>query len=252
MAFWTRDGLPLTGLARRFVKLLRLSPLLGLALVAACATVEPRATGGADAYRLMPPISRDRPAVDYAIGPLDVLSISVFREKDLSFEEVPVDASGNILFPLVGQLKVAGRTSAQVSQLIAERLGARYLVDPQVTVFVKSSVSQKVTVDGEVKEPGVYKLQGPTTLIQAVAMAKGTTEIARLDEALVFRTIEGTPHVARFDLMAIRKGMAADPEILASDTVVIGYSRGRAVFRDFIGVAPAIASGFVALAQIAQ
>ncbi len=81
MAFWTRDGLPLTGLARRFVKLLRLSPLLGLALVAACATVEPRATGGADAYRLMPPISRDRPAVDYAIGPLDVLSISVFREE---------------------------------------------------------------------------------------------------------------------------------------------------------------------------
>lgn len=214
--------------------------------------MEPRAAVGADAYAIAPPISvASRPA-DYEIGPLDVLTISVFQEKDLSFEEVPVDASGNILFPLIGQLTVSGRTTTDVSRLIAEKLGDRFLVNPQVTVFVKSSVSQKVTVDGEVKEPGVYKLQGNTSLMQAVAMAKGTTQIARLNETLVFRTVDGVPHVARFDLEAIRKGMAPDPQILASDTVVIGYSRAKATFRDFIGVAPAIASGFVALAQIAQ
>lgn len=237
-------------------RLAALRLVLGICLpamvVAGCSTMEPRAASGAEAYKLVPPLSAAAPLVDYEVGPLDVLTISVFQEKDLSFEEVPVDASGNILFPLIGQITVSGRTTTGVSELIAQRLGDRFLVNPQVTVFVKTSVSQKVTVDGEVKEPGVYKLQGKTSLIQAVAMAKGTTPIARLNEALVFRTIEGTPHVARFDLEAIRKGMAPDPQILASDTVVIGYSRAKSTFRDIIGVAPALASGFVALAQIAQ
>src|SRR3546814_3916383 len=79
---------------------------------------------------------------------------------DLSLEEVPVDASGNILFPLIGQVSVSGKTSTELSNAIAERLGERYLVDPQVSTIVSTSASQNVTVEGAVNKPGVFPLQG--------------------------------------------------------------------------------------------
>lgn len=249
MAGWhmrARSFLPHGGM-RAF--LIGLSVLAALALPG-CATTPPNAEVGEKAYLLIPPPGAATDSrLEYKIGPLDVLSIRVFQEKDLSLEEVPVDASGNIIFPLIGQIQVAGRTSADVSSAIAAKLGERFLVNPQVSVLIKSSVSQKVTVDGEVKEPGVYALQGDTTLIQAIAMAKGTSNIAKLDEVIVFRQIDRTRFAARFNIEDIRKGRAADPRILGDDTVVVGLSRGKSFFRDLLTVAPALTSGFVAIQQ---
>lgn len=227
--------------------------LLALALQG-CTSTPPLAASGAQAYELMPPapIGNNAPRADYQIGPLDTLSISVFQEESLSREDVPVDASGNIIYPLIGQLRVNGLTAQQVGDTIASRLDARFLVNPQVSVLVRTSVSQKVTVDGEVEQPGVYPLQGLTSLVQSIAMAKGVTDTAKLDEVLVFRTIGTTRYAARFNLQDIRQGRALDPEIRADDIVVVGYSRAKSIFRDVLTAAPALSAGFVAITQIAQ
>src|SRR3546814_3641561 len=95
---------------------------------------------------------------------------------------LPVDASGNILFPLSGQVSVSGKTSTELSNAIAERLGERYLVDPQVSTIVSTSASQNVTVEGAVNKPGDFPLQGPTTLLQAMALSEGPTQTAKLGE----------------------------------------------------------------------
>src|SRR3546814_6395808 len=92
------------------------------------------------------------------------------------------DASGNILFPLIGQVSFPGKTSTELSNAIAQRLGERYLVDPQVSTIVSTSASQNVTVEGAVKKPGVFPLQGPTTLLQAMAFSEGPTQTAKLGE----------------------------------------------------------------------
>lgn len=217
-----------------------------------CSSELPKAAVGVEAYKLMPAAQDPNKRLDYLIGPLDVLSITVFQEKDLSFEEIPVDASGNIIFPLIGQIQVSGKSSAEVSRLIAARLGERFLVNPQVTVLIKTSVSQKVTVDGAVSEAGVYQLQGPTSLVQAVAMAKGTTDIAKLEQVVVFRTIGDTRYAAMFNLDDIQSGRADDPQIRANDIVIVGRSSKKQFFRNLLAIAPSLTTAFVAISQIAR
>ena len=202
---------------------------------------------GARAYETIPAPSSLASISEYRIGPLDVLKITVFQEEDLSLEEVPVDASGNILFPLIGQVSVAGKTSTELSNDIAQRLGERYLVDPQVSIIVSASASQNVTVEGAVAQPGVYPLQGPTTLLQAMAMARGPTQTARLNEVIVFRRKDDGVYAAQFNLADIRTGRAANPEIKGSDIVVVGNSFAKQLFRDFMQLSPLLATVFVRL-----
>lgn len=212
---------------------------IALAALTACATA-PNLPAGPSAYAVIPAPDSDQ-AADYRIGAQDQISITVFQEPELSLQDVRVDASGNILLPLIGAVRAAARTSAELSQEIAERLDARFLVDPQVSVIVSSSVSQKVTVEGSVTEPGVYEVRGQTTLLEALAMAKGPSRVAALDEVAVFRTIDGERMGAMFDVEAIRRGDAADPEILGNDTVVVGLSNVKAIWRDALAAIPALA-----------
>ena len=214
-------------------------------LLAACA--RPDVPTGPEAYQIVPTARNGLSQVDYRIGALDTLSITVFREEDLSLEEVPVDASGKIIFPLIGQISVAGKTSTEISALIAQKLGERFLVDPQVSVIVKSSVSQKVTVEGQVTEPGVFELKGQTTLLQALAMARGPTRIAKLDQIIVFREIDGKRYAAMFNVDDIRKARADDPQIIGNDTVVVGLAPAKAIYRDFMSTAPVLTSIFLAV-----
>ena len=85
----------------------------------------------------------------YLIGPFDKLVIDVFGIDELSKKEVQTDASGRISFPLAGVVEAAGRTPAELEGMLAQRLRAAYVRDPQVTVNLKETVSQVVTVDGE-------------------------------------------------------------------------------------------------------
>ena len=120
----------------------------------------------------------------YKIGPLDTLDISVFQVPDLT-KSVQVSSTGTINLPLVGEIAVAGRTAQEVERDLTSRLGAKYLQNPQVTVYVKDYNSQRVTVDGAVKRPGVYPIKGETSLSQVVAEAGGMDGGLRLDGACV-------------------------------------------------------------------
>jgi len=207
-------------------------------LLCACSSTTPIAASGAEAHLAFPAPAADRKTSDYRIGAQDKINVTVFQEPDLSLQDVRVDAAGDILFPLIGSVKAQGRTTAELSAEIAERLNSRYLVDPQVSVIVSSSVSQKVTVEGAVLAPGVYEVRGQTTLIEALAMAKGPNQVADLDQVVIFRFINGRRMAARFDLKDIRRGKTPDPEILGNDTVIVGSSGLKAAWRDAVVALP--------------
>ena len=213
----------------------RLAALAGLcALLAACATA-PSPIQTASFASLPTPSAMPRGvAEDYRIGPQDKLNITVFQVADLSLEKVQVDASGRILMPLIGSITAGGRTTTEVSAEIASKLSAKYLQNPQVSVVVEEAVSQKVTVDGAVMEAGVFPLRGRTTLLQAVAMAKGPKDTANLKRVAIFREINGQRMAAVFDVAAIRSGMAADPEIVGDDSTL------RSALRETVRALPAL------------
>ena len=106
---------------------------------------------------------------------------------------------------------------------------------------VSEAASQKITVDGAVTKPGVYKMNGRTTLMQAVAMAEGPTRVADLESVAVFRTSGGRRMVAVFDLRAIRGGHAQDPVLFGDDVVVVDTSRLNANIRDALQALPGLA-----------
>jgi polysaccharide biosynthesis/export protein len=190
------------------------------------------------AAALREPVSAGAPAGDYRIGPQDQLEINVFQVADLN-RLVTVDSGGRILLPLLGQVQAAGLTSQQLSADLASKLEKSYVNNPQVTVLVKDAQGQRITVDGAVTQPGVYALTGPTTLMQAVALAKGPdVRVANLKKVAVFR-MEGEGRVAHsYDLKAIREGKAADPVIYGKDVIVIDSSGGRSMLRDLGSAVP--------------
>ena len=183
----------------------------------------------------------------YRIGASDKLSLTVFQVEDLSFEEIFVDASGKLQLPLLGSVQAAGLTPAELSADLERRLGERYLRNPRVSVSVSEAASQKITVDGAVMKPGVYVMRGRTTLLQAVAMAEGGTRIADMKRVAIFRSTDGGPMVAVFDLAEIRRGRAVDPAVLGDDVVVVDTSRLTARYRDFIELLPGLGTFAYAL-----
>jgi polysaccharide export outer membrane protein len=222
--------------------ILSLILLTALVPLGGCATIE-KAPEGEAAYAEMP--AARALGADYRIAADDILRIKVFHEPDLSLEDAQVTAAGMVRMPLVGDVPVAGLSTGEASDVIAGRLGERYLVSPQVTIFVKKAVSRRITVDGEVREPGLYPIEGRISLVQAVALAHGPTRLA--GKAVVIRQADGQRKAALFDLAAIRKGKAADPEILPGDMVIVGLSRAKAVVGGALLAIPALAAGFIAI-----
>ena len=111
---------------------------------------------------------------EYLVGGNDVLAITVYEEEDLSLESIRVTAGGTINFPLVGELSVAGRTTAEIEHLISDRLTQeQYLIHPHVSVLVKEYLSKKVLVLGAVKNPGSYPLQESERLLNVISRAGG-------------------------------------------------------------------------------
>jgi polysaccharide biosynthesis/export protein len=226
-------------------------------LLSACAAKGPRVIGGDPSIKIveateMPApdrndvIQEDRP---YLIGPFDKLTIDVFGIEELSAREIQTDASGRISFPLAGVVEAAGKTPAELEKILEARLRQRYVRNPQVTVNLKETVSQVVTVDGQVKEPGLYPVIGRMTLMRAVATAKGLSEFANLEDVIVFRTVKGQNMAALYNLNAIRTGAYADPEIFANDIVQVGDSKARRRFKDILQIAPALLTPIILLLQ---
>lgn len=196
---------------------------------------------GPAAYQTIPATDPIDTRPEYRINPQDKLTITVFREPDMSVEEAPVETGGTLVLPLIGRVKAAGKTTAALASEIQAQLGARYLVDPRVSVIVTESKAQNVTVDGAVGIPGVYGLQGDTTLLQAIALARGATRTATFDKVAVFRTINGKRYGALFNMADIRAGQAEDPVLQSGDYVVVGTSGIKSLGYDLLSLAPAAA-----------
>lgn len=181
------------------------------------------------------------PSIDrmaYKVGPLDVLDISVFQVPELS-TSVQVAETGTINFPLLGEILAAGKTAEAVERDLTAKLGAKYLQSPQVTVFVKEFNSQRVTVEGAVKKPGVYPITGGTTLMQSIAMAHGL-DSSYESTVLVFRKAGNQRSAAKFDIDAIKDGKSEDPLINQSDVVVVNSSTTKKAFDNVIRIIPSI------------
>lgn len=175
-------------------------------------------------------------AASYKIGPQDVLEISVFKVPELS-KAAQVSEAGTVNLPLIGEVGVSGKTARELERQLTQQLGSRYLQNPQVTVFVKEYNSQRITVEGAVKRPGVLPIQGSMSLLQAVALSQGLEELSD-DTVLVFRNSNGIRKAARFDVSEIRTGAVEDPQLMAGDVVVAGTSTLKKNFNGFLKLLP--------------
>ena len=182
------------------------------------------------------------------IGPLDTISVDVFGVPELT-RKIQVDAGGRIAMPLIGTLDAGGKTAGELAAELRAALGGRYVRDPSVTVNIDSSISQVVTVDGQVVEPGLYPVTNQMTLLRAVASAKGLTEFARVQDVVILRTVEGRRMAGLYNIAQVRRGAYDDPPVYPNDVIVVGDSPQRRMFRNFIGLAPLLASPVVALIQ---
>lgn len=199
---------------------------------------------------LPPPARTDLSAGNrpYYIGPFDKLQIDVFGVPDLK-KSVQIDAGGRLSFPLVGVVEASGKTPGELAEILEAKLRGSYVRDPQVTINLEETVSQVVTVDGQVDNPGMFPVIGRMTLVRAVARAGGTTEFAKLSDVVVFREVGGHQYAALYNLQAIRRGNYPDPEIFASDVIIVGDSQARRIFRDVLQVAPLLTTPLVVLTR---
>lgn len=226
--------------------------LLASSMIGGCGG-GPRLTGGPEVAvvagdALPPPEAMDGLASqrDYRIGPFDRLEIDVFGVEELR-REVQADASGRVSFPLAGSIEAGGMTPGQLAEEISTRLRGNYVRDPQVTVNLRETASSLVTVEGAVREPGTYPVLGRMTLVRAIAAAKGVSETADLQHAVIFRTVNGERMAALYSVRAIREGRYADPEVYPNDVVLVGESNARRFFRDLIQTAPLLTAPLIAV-----
>lgn len=179
-------------------------------------------------------------ATDYHIGAQDLLKISVFGVEQLD-HTARVNSDGRISMPLIGAVMAGGRTIPELEQVIGDKLKAgKFINDPNVSVFVEEYTSQRVTVEGSVKKPGIYPITGRTSLLQTIAMAEGLDELADLSHVVVFRQVDGKRAAAVFDLSLVRSGELDDPQIYGDDVVVVEQSGGKSAFRRLIQAIPAL------------
>jgi polysaccharide export outer membrane protein len=211
--------------------------LLAAVLTASCADTR----GGSIPYdrSLAAP---DEPKIqtlpeNYKIAPLDMLSIKVFNSQDIS-GDYAVDLAGHISLPLVGEIEAVNLTTGELDQKLTELLGKKYFEHPDVSVAIKQSTAHVVTVDGAVTQAGQYPVAGTMTLIQAISLARGTRDDANARRVAVFRTIGGQRQAAAFDLTAIRRGEAADPQIYPGDIVVVDGSKIKEFQKQFFQSIP--------------
>lgn len=230
-----------------------IAPFLGVAMAlspsSAIAAKKPRAAN-APVIREMTLPPPDTAAGDasraFRIGPLDKLNYSVFGIEEMTLTEIVVDNNGRITLPLAGEVIAAGKTTGELAREV-EILLARYIRDPKVTINLNEVVSQVITVDGQVDSPGIYPVGPRSTLLQAIASAKGTTQFTRQSRVLVFRTVGGQKMAGLFNLKQIRNGEQQDPQLYPEDVVVVGESSTARLLQNMIGIVPVVTTPLVIL-----
>jgi polysaccharide export outer membrane protein len=177
------------------------------------------------------PVSPDKPATasaggahddSYVIGPSDVLAVNVWKEPDVS-RTLPVRSDGKISLPLVGEVQAGGQTPKQLEQEITKKLSS-YISEPEVTVIVQESHSQRFNILGQVTKPGAYLLTNQMTVLDAIAMAGGFRDFAKQKSIYVLRqNPDGTQARLPFNYKDVIKGKntVQNVKLEPRDTIVV-------------------------------
>jgi protein involved in polysaccharide export with SLBB domain len=161
---------------------------------------------------------------EYVLVPTDVIQVKVYQEDDLD-AKVRISKDGTVTLPLLGLVRVAGKTRAQAANLVQQMLGDKYLVNPQVSVDVVEYSKRRFTVMGQVQRPGTYEIPGDESinLLQAISMAGGYTRLGAANKVTVQRGEGEQRRIFKLDAdsMAKEKGVNMF-EVMADDTITIG------------------------------
>ncbi len=157
----------------------------------------------------------------YAIGPGDVLQISVWKEEGMD-QQILVRPDGEITFPLIGEVQAGGLTTRMLSDVLVTKL-KKYIPNPSVTVSVLQAISNKVYVIGKVNRPGEFAATAYMDVLQALTMAGGLTPYADSGEIKIIRRSESGTKMKLFDYDEVVSGEQLEMNIIlkAGDTVVV-------------------------------
>ncbi len=151
-------------------------------------------------------------AVDYKIAPADVLEISIWGEKDLA-RQLVVRPDGKVSFPLIGDIEVAGKTTAEIKSLVEKKIRA-YIPTASATVIVSQPGSLQYYVIGKVAKPGMFNVSRRLSVLQALALAGGLTTFADEDSISIIRYSNGKVSRLPFDYSEVKKGENLQQNIL--------------------------------------
>ena len=180
----------------------------------------------------------------YRVGPQQLLTVSVANAPLLSGQFL-TDEQGNLPYPLVGSVDIAGLTPNQAAARIAERLSGRYVVDPQVIVRPDDVPPSTISVGGEVDRPGAYPALSAPTLLRAINLSGGLTEFAKSDDVLILRTVGEQRYIGVYNLAAIQRGNYNDPPVYAEDIIIVGDSAFRRSLQSIIQVLPLLTTSAI-------
>lgn len=247
------EALPVVRLASKPISNMQI--LRTTILAAACASLASCAGSGPIGESPMIEVAElsalPAPAIDEVsvVRPQDSLRISVLGFPELS-RELLIGYSGAFQFPLIGMVQADGRTPLAIAEEISSRLRGDYVVNPEVTVDVLEQPGRLLTVGGEVTRPGRHEVSGSMTLLEAVATGGGTTDTAKLNEVLIFRTVNGQRYIGLYDLGAIQRGNYPDPLVYAGDIVQVGDSPTLRRIQAITALAPLVTTPIILLDRV--
>jgi protein involved in polysaccharide export with SLBB domain len=174
--------------------------------------------------------SPDQPAnisqPSHVLLPGELIQIKVFQEPDLD-TAVRIPGDGRVNFPLIGDVALSGQSVQQATRVIRDRLQARFLVNPQVSIAVLEPAKRLFTVLGQVQRPGTYRFpateQQNLDLLQVIGIAGGYTRLADSGRITIKRRIDGSEKIFRLDGKRLARGESGEPfSIISGDVITVG------------------------------
>jgi polysaccharide biosynthesis/export protein len=158
---------------------------------------------------------------NYHLQPGDVITVSVWKETDLQ-TDVLLRPDGGFSFPLAGEVEAVGKTVDEVRLILVDRL-KRYIPNPVVTVAVKVIGGNRIFVVGRVNKAGDFPLSSPLDVMQAIALAGGTTPFAAINDIVILRRQNGEQQALHFHYSDVARGKELAQNVLlqTGDTVVV-------------------------------
>lgn len=171
----------------------------------------------------------------YRLGPEDVMNVDVFGLTQYSRNNITVPPDGKISYPLIGHIKVVGRTTEDLEKELTERL-AEYIIEPKVSVQLVQARSQKIIVDGDVGKPGVYEMTRRMTVQEALAMAGPVLRTGSKTGVRLMRAqANGERQIYPINLKELERGKGEDIYLVPGDILFVPGNKYK-TFEQWMGI----------------